>query len=55
MLHVWLIPAFVILLVGIAAFYLVLKAVGGSGVRSEGRTLMDKPEVEEESPPQMRE
>jgi hypothetical protein len=54
MLHVWLIPAAAILLLGIAAFYLVLKAIGGSGVRSDGRTLMDKPEPEEDSPPQMR-
>ena len=54
MLDVWLIPAVVILLVGIVAFYLLLKAVGGTGVRSDGRTLMDKPEAEEDSPPQMR-
>ena len=54
MLHVWLVPAAIILLVGIAAFYLVLKVAGGTGVRTHGRTLMDKPEVEEDSPPQMR-
>ena len=54
MLHVWLVPAILILLVGLAAFYIVLKVAGGTGVRSDGRTLMDKPEPEEDSPPQMR-
>jgi hypothetical protein len=54
MLHVWLVPVLVILLAAIAAFYLVLKARGGSGVRTEGRTLMDKPEAEEDGPPQMK-
>jgi hypothetical protein len=54
MLHVWLVPALVILLVVIAAFYVLLKVRGGSGVRTEGRTLMDKPEAEEDGPPQMK-
>jgi hypothetical protein len=54
MLHVWLIPACAILLVGIAAFYLVLKARGGSGVRTDGRTVMDKADTQEDAPPQMK-
>ena len=54
MLDVWVIPAAIILLVGVAAFYIVLKVAGGTGVRTDGRTLVDKPEAEEESPPQMR-
>lgn len=53
MLHVWLIPIVVILLVAVAAFYLALKARGGSGVRTEGRTLTDKPEAEADLPPHM--
>jgi hypothetical protein len=53
MLHVWLIPAVVILLVGIAAFYLALKYRGGTGVRTEGRTLTHQPETEADLPPQM--
>lgn len=53
MLHVWLIPAVVILLVGIAAFYLALKYRGGTGVRTDGRTVTDQPEAETDLPPQM--
>ena len=51
MLHVWLVPALVILALVLLGFYLVLKFKGGSGVRTEGRTLMDKPEPEEDMPP----
>jgi hypothetical protein len=51
MLHVWLIPALVILVLALLGFYLVVKVRGGSGVRTEGRTLMDKPEPEEDLPP----
>jgi hypothetical protein len=51
MLDVWLIPALVILLVAVLGFYLLVKCKGGSGVRTEGRTLMDKPEPEEDMPP----
>jgi hypothetical protein len=49
MLHVWLIPALVILLIVLVVFYLVVKYQGGSGTRTEGRTLVDKPD--EENPP----
>ncbi len=52
MLHIWLIPALAILAVLLLAFYLLVKLKGGSGVRSEGRTLMDRPEAEEDLPPQ---
>ena len=51
MLHIWLIPALVILALVLLGFYLVVKFRGGSGVRTEGRTLMDKPEAEEDMPP----
>ncbi len=54
MLHVWLIPAGAILLVSIVAFYLVLKAMGGSGVRTDGRTLLDNADAQEDAPPQMK-
>jgi hypothetical protein len=39
-----------VLLAVLAVFYLVLKRQGGTGVRTEGRTLMDKP-VEDDNPP----
>jgi hypothetical protein len=52
MLHVWLIPILVILAIALTGFYLVVKLKGGSGVRSDGRTLMDRPEPEEDLPPQ---
>ena len=47
MLHVWLIPALIILGLILVGFYLVVKFRGGSGVRSEGRTVVDKPDEEE--------
>jgi hypothetical protein len=50
MLHVWLVPAVVILVLALGIFYLAVRAKGGSGVRTEGRTVVDKP-VEDEDPP----
>ncbi len=50
MLDVWLIPALIILFLVVGAFYIFMKYKGGSGSRTEGRTLVDKPE-EEENPP----
>ena len=49
MLHVWLIPVLLILLAVLGIFYLVVKNHGGSGARTEGRTLVDKPD--EDNPP----
>jgi hypothetical protein len=49
MLHWWLIPLLVALVVLLWAFYQVLKRNGGTGVRTEGRTLVDKPD--EDNPP----
>ena len=50
MLHVWLVPAPVILFLGLCGFYLLIKFKGGTGVRTEGRTVVDKPEPEETPP-----
>ena len=52
MLHVWLIPALAILVVVLAVFYLIVRLTGGSGVRTEGRTLVHKPGEEENLPPE---
>jgi hypothetical protein len=49
MLHVWLIPALLVLFVALAVFYLIIRNWGGSGARTEGRTFFDKPE---ENPPE---
>ena len=46
-LHFWLIPALAILAAGIAVFYLAVRLTGGTGVRTDGRTVVDKP-VEDE-------
>jgi hypothetical protein len=53
MLHVWLIPALVVLLLIVLAFYLIVKARGGTGTRTEGRTLVHQPGTEEDLPPGM--
>jgi hypothetical protein len=50
MLHVWLVPALILLFVLLFSFYLFIKFRGGTGVRTDGRTLVDKPD--EESPPE---
>ena len=49
MLHVWLIPALIIVAIVLIGFYLVVKFRGGSGVRSDGQTVVDKPD--DEQPP----
>ena len=51
MLHVWLIPALVILAIVVAIFYLTVRVRGGSGIRSEGRTVHDEPGEEDNPPP----
>jgi hypothetical protein len=49
MLHWWLIPMMGALSALLWTFYFVVKQQGGTGVRTEGRTLVDKPD--EEDPP----
>ena len=51
MLHIWLIPMLLILAAVLGIFYLLIKFKGGSGVRSQGRTVVDKPQDEENLPP----
>jgi hypothetical protein len=51
MLHVWLIPALLVAVAVLVAFYLLLKFTGGTGVRTEGRTVSHKPVDEEHLPP----
>ena len=46
MLHWWLIPLLFAFGVGLWAFYELIKHQGGTGVRTEGRTLVDKPDDE---------
>lgn len=47
MLHVWLIPAIVVVIVVLAVLYLILKYKGGTGIRTPGRTLLDEPDDED--------
>ena len=51
MLHVWLVPALMLLAVAVSVFYLAIRGRGGSGVRGDGRTLHDVPTEEENLPP----
>jgi hypothetical protein len=50
MLHWWLIPSLAVFWLVVWIFYFAIKHKGGSGVRSEGRTLVDKPADPEEPP-----
>jgi len=47
MLDWWLFPLLFALGVLLWAFYMVMRNRGGAGVRTDGRTLVDKPDVEE--------
>ena len=49
-LHLWLIPFLALLAAGIVGFYVTLRFTGGSGVRTEGRTLVHKPDDEDQTP-----
>ena len=40
-----------ILVLAVWLFYLGLRAKGGSGVRTDGRTIVDKPGPDEDPPP----
>ncbi len=51
MLHVWLIPALIVLVLVLFGFYLGLKVRGGSGVRTTGKTLVDEPDEDDNPPP----
>ena len=51
MLHIWLIPALLIFAVAVGGFYLLIKFKGGSGVRTEGKTVVDKPMDDDNPPP----
>ncbi len=53
MLHVWLIPLLVLMFLLLVGLFLVVKAKGGTGVRSSGRTVTDHPQAEEDLPPGM--
>lgn len=53
MLHVWLVPILAVLAIVLVSFYFLLRVKGGTGVRTEGKTLIDKPD--EESPYEERE
>jgi len=46
-LHFWLIPLLVVVTALLTVFYLVVKHTGGTGVRTEGRTLLHKPDDED--------
>lgn len=50
-LHFWLIPALIVLFLVLTGFYLIIKYKGGSGVRTDGRTVVDKPAEEDHLPP----
>jgi hypothetical protein len=49
MLHWWLIPLLVLVGLVLWAFYAVIRTQGGTGIRTEGRTLVDK--SDEDNPP----
>ena len=51
MLHLWLIPLIVLLAFIVFILYMAVRAKGGTGVRTEGRTLHHEPRDEDNPPP----
>ncbi len=45
MLDFWLFPALIVLVVLLLIFYLRMRRLGGSGARTDGRTVLDTPEA----------
>ena len=50
MLHVWLIPTLIALFVLLGGFYLFIRFKGGTGERTDGRTLVDRPSDDDVPP-----
>ena len=48
MLHWWLLPLLAVFVIALVIFYVIVRFTGGSGVRTEGRTLVDKPSEEDD-------
>ncbi len=51
MLHIWLIPVLAVLVIVLFGFYLLIRSQGGTGQRTEGKTVVDKNVPEEDMPP----
>ena len=49
-LHLWLLPVLALLFACVAGLYLAVRVSGGSGERTEGRTLVHKPDDEDNTP-----
>jgi len=39
----WLIPVVAMVIAGVTIFYVMIRRQGGSGARSDGHTMVDKP------------
>jgi hypothetical protein len=51
MLHIWLLPALLLLVLALAGLYFVVRCAGcGDGVRKDGRCVCDRGGEEERSP-----
>ena len=50
-LHLWLIPALALLGACVFAFYISVRISGGSGQRTDGRTLVHKADDEDKTLP----
>jgi hypothetical protein len=46
MLDVWLIPVLLVGMGAILGLYLLIRSKGGSGTRTDGRTVVDRPDEE---------
>jgi hypothetical protein len=51
MLHLWLIPAIIVLVLLVLLLYAAVRVRGGSGVRTQGRIVHDQPGEDDNPPP----
>jgi hypothetical protein len=50
-LHFWVIPLLVLLGLAVWIFYMAVKRTGGPGIRTDGRTVVDKPVEDNDKTP----
>ncbi len=50
-LYEWFIPLLILLVIALSVFFISVRRSGGPGVRTDGRTVVDK-SSDEETPPE---
>ncbi len=51
MVDIWLAPLLAVLGLSLGGLFLLVRMMGGTGVRTDGKILCDRPGVDEDMPP----